>query len=122
MSRKNVGIEEARKGLGDLVTAVQQGADVVLTRNGKPAARIIRYTEEPTMATITFATAEQAAFIAEMPELAGNGHPVVVMGVTAALDAEALAVLAELPDDNDGHYDGTHVWVGGSEYAVNRPA
>lgn len=41
MSSKNVGIEEARRTLGDLVTAAQQGADIVLTRNGKPAARIV---------------------------------------------------------------------------------
>lgn len=40
MSSKYVGIEDARKQLGPLVTAVQQGADVVLTRNGKPAARL----------------------------------------------------------------------------------
>lgn len=45
MSSKYIGIEEGRKDLGNLVTAVQQGADVVLTRNGKPAARIVRYQE-----------------------------------------------------------------------------
>lgn len=48
MTSKEVGIEEARKRLGDLVTAAQQGADIILTRNGKPAARLTRY-EEPTM-------------------------------------------------------------------------
>jgi prevent-host-death family protein len=42
-----IGINEARPKLGDLVTAVQQGADIVLTRNGKPAARIVRYQEDP---------------------------------------------------------------------------
>lgn len=41
-SEKVVGIEDARKQLGDLVTAAQQGADVILTRNGKPAARLVR--------------------------------------------------------------------------------
>lgn len=45
MAARHIGIEDARKTLGDLVTAVQQGADVVLTRNGKPAARIVRYEE-----------------------------------------------------------------------------
>jgi prevent-host-death family protein len=49
MSSENIGIEEARKRLGDLVTAVQQGADIVLTRNGKPAARIVPYLQEPAM-------------------------------------------------------------------------
>lgn len=46
MSSKEVGIEEARKRLGDLVTAAQQGTDIVLTRNGKPAARIARHQED----------------------------------------------------------------------------
>ena len=45
MSSEYIGIETARKTLGDLVTAVQQGTDVVLTRNGKPAARLIAYKE-----------------------------------------------------------------------------
>jgi prevent-host-death family protein len=48
MSSQHVGIETARKTLGDLVTAAQQGADIVLTRNGKPAARLIAY-REPAM-------------------------------------------------------------------------
>lgn len=48
MSSKEVGIEQARKTLGDLVTAAQQGADIVLTRNGKPAARIVAI-KEPAM-------------------------------------------------------------------------
>jgi prevent-host-death family protein len=49
---RDYGIEEARKRLGDLVTAVQQGADVVITRNGKPAVRLVRL-QEDTMLTIT---------------------------------------------------------------------
>lgn len=53
MSSKVIGIEEARKQLGDLVTAVQQGADITITRNGKPAARLVRYQPEDTMTTIT---------------------------------------------------------------------
>lgn len=35
------GIEEARKRLGDLVTAAQYGRTTTITRNGKPAARIV---------------------------------------------------------------------------------
>ncbi|MET0426299.1 MAG: type II toxin-antitoxin system Phd/YefM family antitoxin [Actinoplanes sp.] len=49
MSSENIGIEDARKRLGDLVTAAQQGANVVLTRNGRPVARIVHYQE----ATVT---------------------------------------------------------------------
>src|SRR5689334_17744449 len=35
-----VGIEDARKRLGDHVTAAQQGTDVTITRNNRPAAVI----------------------------------------------------------------------------------
>ncbi len=31
-----IGIEEARGRLGDLVTATQQGTDIILTRNRRP--------------------------------------------------------------------------------------
>lgn len=53
MSSKEVGIEEARKRLGDLVTAAQQGGDIILTRNGKPAARLVRMEETVTVTTAT---------------------------------------------------------------------
>lgn len=57
MTSKNIGIEEARKQLGDLITAVQQGSgDIIITRNGKPAARLTRH-QESTMVTATDITA-----------------------------------------------------------------
>jgi prevent-host-death family protein len=76
MSSQYIGIEEGRKRLGDLVTAVQQGADIVLTRNGKPAARIVRYQEEPmiTMAELaaqvgmSSAPEKVAAFVGALTE------------------------------------------------------
>ncbi|WP_031165943.1 type II toxin-antitoxin system Phd/YefM family antitoxin [Streptosporangium roseum] len=40
MSSKEVGIEEGRKKLGDLVTAAQYGKTTIVTRNGRPAAMI----------------------------------------------------------------------------------
>lgn len=51
MTSVNVGIEDARKRLGDLITATQQGIDVTITRNGKPAARLV-YIPEETMMTV----------------------------------------------------------------------
>lgn len=52
-----VGIEEARRNLGDLVTAARAGADIVITRNGTPAARLIAYREGPmSTATTDFGT------------------------------------------------------------------
>lgn len=52
MRSKEVGIEEARKRLGDYITAAQQGTDIILTRNGKPAARLIRYQEDTVTITM----------------------------------------------------------------------
>ncbi|GIF16534.1 type II toxin-antitoxin system Phd/YefM family antitoxin [Actinoplanes teichomyceticus] len=56
MSSKNVGIEQARKTLGDLVNQAQQGTDIILTRNGKPAARITRYQEDAMTTELTAGT------------------------------------------------------------------
>ena len=69
MTSEYIGIEEARKTLGDLVTAVQQGADIVLTRNGKPAARIVVY-KEPALTKITVPDVERA-IEANMPNVDG---------------------------------------------------
>ena len=68
------------------------------------------------MATITFPTKAKAKFIVEMPQL--NGQRVSRAGTTVYLNTTALAVLAEQPEDHDGHFDGTYVWIGGSEYPV----
>lgn len=57
MSSENIGVEEARKVLGDLVTKAEQGTDIILTRRGRPAARLTRYLED-TMVTIADITAE----------------------------------------------------------------
>lgn len=67
MSSKFIGIKEARPVLGDLVTATQQGTDVVLTRNGKPAARIVRY-EESAMTNIKIGTWAYSIGTGDSPE------------------------------------------------------
>jgi len=42
MIQREIGIEEARKTLGDIVASVRHtGQSVILTKNGKPAARIV---------------------------------------------------------------------------------
>jgi prevent-host-death family protein len=49
---RTFGIKEARPKLGDLINEMQVGGgDIVLTRNGKPAARLIPYREDPPMKT-----------------------------------------------------------------------
>jgi antitoxin (DNA-binding transcriptional repressor) of toxin-antitoxin stability system len=112
-----IGIEEARKSLGDIANrAALAGQITYLTRNGKRIAAIVPM--ERQYVTVTFASPEQAHFLADMPELVGNGHRVGVDGATVVLSRAALAVLAEQPDDRDGHFDGRHVWIGGSEYVI----
>ena len=69
-------------------------------------------------ATVTLANEEMAEFLRDMPQLAGNGHTVTLDDDTATLTTDALATLADLPEDNDGHYDGTYIWIGGTEYRV----
>lgn len=44
--------------------------------------------------------------------------PVHVVGGTVVLSAAALLELSALDEHVDGHYDGTHIWIGGTEYAV----
>jgi prevent-host-death family protein len=65
MSSENIGIEDARKRLGDLVTAAQQGTDIVLTRNGRPVARITRYQEVPVITVVDIATELGSPSLAE---------------------------------------------------------
>lgn len=47
---KQIGIEDARKTLGPLVDEARSGTEIVLTRHGKPIARIVPI-EEPAMPT-----------------------------------------------------------------------
>lgn len=49
-NKRNIGIEDARKQLGPLVDQARTGADIVLTRHGRPIARIVPI-EEPAMPT-----------------------------------------------------------------------
>jgi len=63
---------------------------------------------------------EQAQWLADMPQLWGNGHRLDVTASTVALTPEALEVLADLATHNDGHYDGTSIWIGGTGYRVEQ--
>lgn len=52
MSSKQIGIEDARKTLGDLVDLAAAGTDIILTRRGRPVATITAYRQEPSMILI----------------------------------------------------------------------
>jgi prevent-host-death family protein len=60
---EQIGIEDARKNLGPLVHRVQHGgAEIILTRNGKPAARIVPIPQEPAV-TDTYTDAIRDAYL-----------------------------------------------------------
>lgn len=67
MSEREIGIEEARKTLGDLIDAARlTGASTVITRHGKPAARIVPITEESTMSDTTTSYGTWATLTGEL--------------------------------------------------------
>ena len=49
---------------------------------------------------------------------ASAGSHIADDGRTVFLTSQALGVLAEFNEHADGHFDGQHVWIGGTEYAV----
>lgn len=66
---------------------------------------------------VVFPTRGHVNYIAETA--APNGRVQIDDdGHTATLNASALAVLANLSEDADGHFDGQHIWIQGTEYAV----
>lgn len=71
------------------------------------------------MQTVTFRDAEMAQFVADQIRPYGVLQP-AIDGATLTIDDDALSILADLDGDADGHYDGTHIWVGGTEYAVTQ--
>jgi hypothetical protein len=72
--------------------------------------------EKPVTTTVTLASNDDAQSLTTL--LAIRGQTAGQDGATVTLTDEALSVLADLDDEHDGHYDGTHVWVGGTEYPV----
>jgi prevent-host-death family protein len=63
---KHVGIFEAKTRLSALVDEVERGKDVVITRHGKPVARLVRAEERPGAEVI----ARRREAIAELREMA----------------------------------------------------
>ncbi|MER7280476.1 type II toxin-antitoxin system prevent-host-death family antitoxin [Dactylosporangium sp. NPDC000244] len=100
-----VGLETARKTLGDLVDEAQQGTDTILTKNGKPVARLTAYTPEDTVTALDLShTAAAVIFRARSNR-----------GLTAA----------EFDYDIATHYDtnldgvgGINGWLGSATYEI----
>ena len=69
------------------------------------------------MFTVTLPTSEMAKLVSDIIRPYGVRLP-RVDGVSLSIDAEALEILAEIDETQDGHYDGTHIWISGTEYHV----
>lgn len=110
MSEIEIGIEEARKQLGPLVNAAHDGTDVILTRNGKPAARLIAWEPKVTVYTTTTCGAE---FSGEV-QSAGIGQ-YIHEGDYSDRQREMLheAMLAALRDEVDARLPEDMTWQPG---------
>lgn len=97
MTSEQIGINEARPILGDLITRVQQGADVVLTRNGNPAARLIRYQEEAMLMPVE----EETVKVTELrpgDKIIDDGDELFVTGEPTRRYGKWIVPLAETRD------------------------
>jgi len=94
MSSREVSIEEARKRLGDYVNAaLLTGTVTIITRNGRPAARIAPLEDTMTSTSTTRFTSE-AAFVEALREL-----PTITDGQGYRIDpARAWAAYAADPE------------------------
>lgn len=88
------GIKEARQALGTLVARVQQGAEITLTRNGRPVARIVKF-EEPTMTVTAVKSQLRAALLAEFADAPAD---------SAAEVAEVIDAVASLAAAHRGEF------------------
>jgi len=98
---KHIGIEDARKQLGQLVDEARSGTRIVLTRHGRPVARITPV-EEPSMPTIreTIATLRTFSTVPTVVDTLGieDRSPGLMDLGRAQLAAEALPFVRLITD------------------------
>lgn len=69
-----VGIEQARKRLGDLVAEAQNGTEVLLTRHGRPAAKVVPMHQLPNPTLLeTLATYRRFGTVPDVVDTLGIG-------------------------------------------------
>jgi prevent-host-death family protein len=115
MTEQMIGIEEARKTLGDLVAGVRHtGRPVTLTKNGKPAARIVPYVQASEYDVIRVAGDNADYEPDEVGKLAvqRNGEFLTfVDDLDAAVTAIAREVCAGVALVRAGNYFGGERWT-----------
>jgi prevent-host-death family protein len=109
MSSKHVGIEQARKTLGDLVREAEQGTDIILTRGNsrRPVARITTL-EDTTMRETHVNVEESNRVIAEIDKQRQKDRGVETVygswhrpGLELTPESYVAGVLGEYADDYD---------------------
>lgn len=106
VNNKQIGIEDARKTLGPLVDEARSGTEVVLTRHGRPVARIVPV-EEPRMPTAaewiaTFRTFAVVPTVVDTLGIEERSPGLMDLG-RAQIAAEALP-FAKLIADIDAYF------------------
>lgn len=69
--------------------------------------------------TVTLDNADQAQYIADTIAATGDIPPAEVDGTTVTFGDEALDLLEDLTDQDDGYFGDWCVWVGGIGYQVD---
>lgn len=72
--------------------------------------------------TADLRTADNAQFLAQLPDLIANGRRVDVDGSTVTITEESLGILAGFGDEDDGSYSDDQIWIGGRGYDVTPAA
>jgi prevent-host-death family protein len=113
MSSREIGLREARAQLGELVTAAQYGHTTIITRNGKPIARIAPLEDAmPATTTPTDATEWADALDAEMSHTGQSAGDLISHGYANGQIA-GIELDPEHPDADDerGVIASTSGWV-----------
>jgi hypothetical protein len=73
--------------------------------------------------SIVLDTLDQAVYLIDTIGMDGARHHTEIAEDTHAtviMSGDDLDILAGLTDEDDGYFDGTHVWIGGRDYPVVR--
>lgn len=107
---------EARADLPDAIRAAfaaGMSQTEVQSEAGLSRAGLAKFLGRTTHAVITDIDRERAIYLAQT-----TGGEVVPGRGRATITEAGLRVLAGLDEHADGHFDGTHVWIGGTEFLV----
>ena len=107
-------VDEAKR------TAARRGEDVTAL----VSRAITREIKEHRVITVDFRDPETALRFARWDVFHANGFRPEADAAVVTMSAAALEFLAgqvndgQITDEDDGFYDGTHIWVGGTDYLV----